>query len=332
MRCSTVGIIITLALSSLVAALFADAQPLGKKILRIGELDSGSPSVNPHRREALLQGLRERGWVEGQNLAIEYRSTEGKDELLPEVAAELVRLQVDVIVARNAPAVHAAKQATSTIPIVMATGGHDPVEAGFVASLARPGGNVTGVSAGIGHQVSGKWVQLLEEAVPQASRVTVLWDPTRPAMGAILREIERVTRSLGLHLHLLEARDPHELDQAFAAMAREGADMVIVLPSAQFQLARRRIVEFMAERRLPAIYWDRVFAEAGGLMSYGPNVPAVFRRAASYVDRILKGTKPADLPVEEPTQFELVINLKTAQAFGITIPPLLLFQADEVLK
>jgi putative tryptophan/tyrosine transport system substrate-binding protein len=223
-------------------------------------------------------------------------------------------------------------QATRTIPIVMATGGHDPVEAGFVASLARPGGNVTSVSSGFGHQISGKWVQLLKEAVPQASRVTVLWDPTRPATGAILREVERTTRSLGLQPHLLEARDPHELDRALAAMGREGVAMVIVLPSTMAHLARRQIVEFMAEHRLPAIYFDRAFAEAGGLMSYGPNFPAVFRRAASYVDRILPGTKPADLPVEEPTQFELVINLKTAQALGLTIPPLLLFQADEVLK
>jgi putative ABC transport system substrate-binding protein len=332
MRCSTVGIIITLALSILATAPLANAPLPGKQLPRIGELDVASRSVNAHRREALLEGLRERGWIEGQNFAIEYRSSEGKDELLPELAAELVRLQVDVIVARNAPATHAAMQATRTIPIVMATGGHDPVEAGFVASLARPGGNVTGVSGGLGHQFSGKWVQLLKEAVPQASRVTVLWDPTRPATGAILREVERTTRSLGLQPHLLEVRDPHELDRVLAVMGREDADMVIVLPSTLAHLARRQIVEVMAERRLPAIYFDRAFADAGGLMSYGPNFPTVFRRAASYVDRILKGTKPADLPVEEPTQFELVINLKTAQALGLTISPLLLFQADEVIR
>jgi ABC-type uncharacterized transport system substrate-binding protein len=175
-------------------------------------------------------------------------------------------------------------------------------------------------------------VQLLTEAVPQASRVTALWDPTRPAMGAILRELERATRSLGLQLHLLEARNPHEPDQAFAAMARQGAEAVIVLPATHVFLVRKQIVEFMAERRLPAIYWDRVFAEAGGLMSYGPNFPALFRRAASHVDRILKGTTPVDLPVEEPTQFELVINLKIARALGLTIPPTLLFQADEVIR
>jgi putative tryptophan/tyrosine transport system substrate-binding protein len=328
----TIKLLVTLALSILVAPLFAAAQPPGKSIPRIGELDVTSRSVNVHRREALLQSLRERGWVEGQNFASEYRSTEGKDALLPELAAELVRLEVDLIVARNAPATQAAMQATRTIPIVMATGGHDPVEAGFVASLAHPGGNVTGVSGGIGHQVSGKWVQLLMEVVPQASRVTALWDPTRPATGAMLREVERTTRSLGLQLHLLEARDSHELDRAFAALTREGADMVIVLPSTLAHIARRQLVEFMAERRLPAIYFDRAFAEAGGLMSYGPNWLALFRRVAAYVDRILKGTKPADLPVEEPTQFELVINLKTAEAIGITMPPLLLFQADEVIR
>jgi putative ABC transport system substrate-binding protein len=332
MRCSTVGIIITLTLSLLVAPRVAEAQPPGKQLPRIGELDVTPRSVNASRREALLQGLRDHGWVEGQNCTIEYRSTEGKDELLPTLAAELVRLQVDVIVARNAPATHAAMQATRTIPIVMAPGGHDPVEAGFVTSLARPGGNVTGVSAGFGHQISGKWVQLLKEAVPQASRVTVLWDPTRPAMGAILREVERTTRASGLQPHYLEARDPHELDRALAALGREGVDMVVVLPSTLASVARRQIVEGMAKWRLPAIAFDRAFADAGGLMSYGPNYQALFRRAASHVDRILKGTKPADLPVEEPTQFELVINLKTAGALGLTIPPLLLFQADEVIR
>jgi putative tryptophan/tyrosine transport system substrate-binding protein len=304
----TIGFLVTLALALLVAPLFAAAQPPGKPIPRIGELDVTSRAVNAYRREALLQGLRDRGWVEGQTFAIEYRSTEGDDALLPSLAAELVRLQVDLIVARNAPATQAAMQATRTIPIVMATGGHDPVEAGFVASLARPGGNVTGVSGGIGHQVSGKWVQLLTEVVPQASRVTALWDPTRPATGAMLREVERTTRSLGLQLHLLEARDSHELDRELAAMVREGADMVIVLPSTLAHLARRQLVEFMAERRLPAIYFDRAFVEAGGLMSYGPNWLALLHRVGAYVDRILKGTKPADLPVEEPTQFELVIN------------------------
>jgi putative tryptophan/tyrosine transport system substrate-binding protein len=326
-----IGLII-LAVGLLWAPLFTEAQPPGKPIPRIGELDVTSRAVNAPRREALLQGLRERGWVEGQTVAIEYRSTEGNDALLPALAAEFVRLQVEVIVARNAPATQAALQATRTIPIVMATGGHDPVEAGFVASLARPGVNVTGVSGGMGHEVSGKWVQLLTEVVPQASRVTALWDPTRPATGAILREVERTTRALGLPLRLLEARDPHELDQAFAALGREGTDMVIVLPSTLAHLARQPLVAFMAERRLPAIYFDRAFADAGGLMSYGPNWLALFDRVAAYVDRLLKGATPADLPVEEPTSFELVINLKAAEALGLTMPPSVLFQATEVIR
>jgi ABC-type uncharacterized transport system substrate-binding protein len=202
---TTVGIIITLALSILTAPLVADAQPPGKHIRRIGELEGGSPAVNPHLREAFQQGLRALGWVEGQNVAFESRYAEGKEERFPELAAELVRLQVDVIVASSAPAVQAAKHATSTIPIVMATGGHDPVEAGFVASLARPGGNVTGLSVGDGDQFAGKWMELLKEAVPQMSRVLVLWNPTRPEMRAILAATERVARSLGLQLHLVEA-------------------------------------------------------------------------------------------------------------------------------
>jgi putative ABC transport system substrate-binding protein len=329
---TTVGIVITLALSILTAPLVADAQPPGKNIRRIGALEGGSPSVNKHLREAFQQGLRELGWVEGQHFAFESRYAEGKEERFPELAAELVRLQVDVIVASSAPAVQAAKHATSTIRIVMATGGHDPVEAGFVASLARPGGNVTGVSIGIGHQFAGKWVELLKEAVPQVSRVIVLWDPTRPAMGAILAETERVARSVGLQLHLLEARGPQELAQAFATMTREGADALIVLPSAMFNRERRQIVEFVAQSRLPAIYFFREFVDAGGLMYYGPNIQALYHRGAYYVDRILKGTKPADLPVEEPTKFALGINLKTAKALGLTIPPTLLFRADEVIQ
>jgi putative tryptophan/tyrosine transport system substrate-binding protein len=328
----TFGLLVIFALGLLGARLCADAQPPGKKIPRIGELEGGSPSVNLHLREAFQQGLRELGWVEGQNFAFESRYAEGNEERFPELAAELVRLQVDVIVARSAPAVQAATHATRTIPIVMVTGGHDPVEAGFVASLARPGGNVTGVSIGVGDQFAGKWVQLLKEAVPQVSRVIALWDPTRPAMRAILTATERAARALGLRVHLLEARDPSEAEQALVAMRREDAEALIMLPSILFGREHRPGSAFMAQTRLPAIYWDRKFAEAGGLMAYGPNVRVLMRRAAYYVDRILKGTKPADLPVEEPTQFELVINLKTAKALGITMPPSLLLLADEVIQ
>jgi ABC-type uncharacterized transport system substrate-binding protein len=332
MTCRTLGLLITLALGLLATVPLADAQLPGQKIPRIGYLQDTSPSVDPHRHEAFLQGLRALGWVEGQNLVIDYRYAHGQDDRLPDLSAELVSLQVDVIVARIAPAVRAATQATSTIPIVMAHGGHDPVEAGFVASLAHPGGNVTGVSMGIGEQFAEKWVELLKEAAPQVSRIAVLWDPTRPAMRAILTATERAAQALGLRVHLLEARDPAEVEQALVVMRREEAEALIMLPSILFGREHRLGSAFMAQSRLPAIYWDRGFAEAGGLMSYGPNVRVLMRRAAYYVDRILKGTKPADLPVEQPTQFELVINLKTARELGLTIPPTLLFQADEVIR
>jgi putative tryptophan/tyrosine transport system substrate-binding protein len=218
------------------------------------------------------------------------------------------------------------------LPIVMAHGGHDPVEAGFVASLGHPGGNVTGMSMGIGEQFAGKWVELLTEAAPQVSRVTVLWDPTRPAMRAIMTATERAAQAVGLRVHLVEARDASEVEQALVAMRREEAEALIMLPSILFGREHRPGSAFMAQSQLPAIYWDRGFADAGGLMSYGPNVRALMRRAAYYVDRILKGAKPADLPVEQPTTFELVINLKAAKGLGLTLPPTLLIQADEVIQ
>ena len=334
MRCSTVGIIITLTLNLLAAPLCADAQLPGKKIPRIGYLLDGSPfdSVSLSVREAFEQGLHDLGWVVGQDLAIEYRYAEGKEERLPDLAVELVRLPVDVIVVRIAPAVQAAMLATRTIPIVMAHGGQDPVEAGFVASLARPGGNVTGVSLGIGEQFAGKWVELLKEVAPQMSRVAVLWDPTRPAMRAILTETERAAQAVGLRVHLLEARDPAEVDQALVAMRREEAEALIVMPSPLLGRERRQIGEFVAKSRLPAIMPVRACLHDGLLMSYGPSLSSLYRRGAYYVDRILKGAKPGDLPVEQPTKFELVLNLKTAAALGLTIPATLLFQADEVIQ
>jgi putative ABC transport system substrate-binding protein len=329
---TTAVITSTLALSILATVLWAHAQLPGQKIPRIGYLQDTSPAVNPHRHEAFLQGLRALGWLEGQNVIIDYRYAYGQDARLPDLAAELVRLHVDVIVARIAPAVRAAQQATSTIPIVMAHGGHDPVEAGFVASLAHPGGNITGVSMGIGEQFAEKWVELLKEASPQVSRVAVLWDPTRPAMHAILTATARAAQAIGLRVHLLEARTPSEVEQALVAMKHEETEALIMLPSILFGREHREGSAFMTQSRFPAIYWDRGFAEAGGLMAYGPNVRTLMRRAAYYVDRILKGTKPADLPVEQPTQFELVINLKTAKALGLTMPPSLLLLADEVLQ
>src|SRR5205823_7967722 len=261
-----------------------------------------------------------------------YRYAEEKPERLPALAAELVGLQVDVIVAGPPEAVQAAKQVTSAIPIVMVTGGPDPVGAGFVTSLARPGGNVTGVSLVFGEEFAGKWVALLKEALPPVSRVAVLWDPTRPMMPASMHEVERAAQGVGLRLQRVAARQADEFDGAFAAMTGEGAEALLVLRSATVARAGSWLVELAATHRLPAIYEDRRYVEAGGLMSYGPNPDVVFRRAAYYVDRILKGTKPADLPVEQPMRFELVVNLKTAKALGLTISPTFLFQADEVIQ
>ena len=333
MRCRTVGGIIALALTIFVAPLVAAAQKPAK-IPRIGYLRGGSAADAAGRVEALRQGLRNLGYIEGQNFTIESRTEENYDRLL-ELAAELVRLPVDVIVASSAPAIRAAKQATSTIPIVMAVGGPDPVGAGLVASLARPGGNVTGVSLGTSERFAGKWVELLKEAVPQVSRVTVLGDPSvsgAPVFLPMVRETERAAGSLGLQLQLLEVRGIKDIESAFAAMKSARTEALIVLPSVRFTTERKRIVELAARHRLPTMHEHREFVEAGGLISYGPNLLALQRRAAYYVDRILKGTKPADLPVEQPTQFELVVNLKTAQALGLTLPPVLLLRADEVIK
>jgi putative ABC transport system substrate-binding protein len=323
--------IVALALSHLWLPLTATAQRPAN-VPRIGVLSPGSPSAVERWRSMLLQGLHDLGYVEGQNITFTYRYAEEKPERLPDLAAELVQLPVDIIVAGPPEAVQAAKQVTSTIPIVMVTGGPDPVGAGFVASLARPGGNVTGVSLVFGDEFAGKWVALLKEALPQVSRVAVLWDPTRPMISAAMQEVEHVAQGVGLRLQRVVARQADEFDGAFAAMTREGAEALIVLRSATFARAGRQLAELAAMHRLPAIYEDRRFVEAGGLMSYGPNPDVVFRRAAYYVDRILKGTKPADLPVEQPMKFEFVINLKTAQALGLTIPSTVLFQADEVLQ
>jgi len=320
--------IVALALSLLWLPLTAAAQrPV--KVPRIGVLYGGSPSGAEILQSMLLQGLHDLGYVEGQNITFAYRYAEGKPERLPDLAAELVQLQVDVIVAGPPEAAQAAKQVTSTIPIVMATGGPDPVGIGLVASLARPGGNVTGVSMGFDETLSGKSVALLKEALPQVSHVAVL---TSSMMSASMQEVERTAQGVGLRLQRVAARQADEFDGAFAAMTREGAEALIVVRSATFGLASRQLAELAATHRLPAIHSDRRFVEAGGLMSYGPNPDVVFRRAAYYVDRILKGTKPADLPVEQPMKFEFVINLKTAKTLGLTIPPTLLFQADEVIQ
>jgi putative ABC transport system substrate-binding protein len=315
----------------LAAPLAAEAQQVGK-VPRIGFLSPSSPTDSraPHRFGALQQGLRELGYVEGQNISIESRWAEGKYDRLPDLAAELVRLKVDVIVTYAPPAIQAAKQATGTIPIVMG-GVIDPVATGFVASLARPGGNITGLSL-MAPELVGKQLEILKEMVPKVSRVAVLGNPANAGTAPQLRHAQDAARALKLQLQLLEARGPDEIDSAFAVMIKEGAGAVVVLVDSMLVDQRTRIADLAARRRLPSVYGLIDFVEAGGLMFYGANDADRFRRAAYLVDRILKGAKPADLPVEQPTKFELVINLKTAKALGLTIPQSLLLRANEVIQ
>jgi len=290
----------------LVAPLAAHAQQPAR-MFQIGHLTSSSAAANPHLLDALRQGLRELGYVEGKNIVIELRSAEGKFDRLPDLAAELVHLRVDVIVTQATPATLAAQQATKTIPIVT-TGVTDPVGSGLVASLARPGGNITGVSA-MAHELAGKRLELLKEAVPGASRIGVLSNPTNPTMVFHLRETEAAARSLGVKLQVLDAGDPNELESAFSRMTRGRAEALVVLGDPMFLAQRRRLVELASRSRLPAIFHRAEFAEDGGFMAYGSSLRWEYRRAAAYVDKILKGAKPADLPVEQPTRFELVINM-----------------------
>ncbi len=315
-----------LALGLLAAPLAAPAQQPPGKTARIGLLGD----VPSFLDEAFRQGLRELGYVQGQNITIEYRSADWKYERLPGLAAELVRLKVDVIVAASPPATEAAKQATSTIPIVFTVSG-DPVAEGFVASLARPGGNLTGLAT-ISPELVGKQLEMLKEVAPKVSRVAVLQNPNQQGHLRAVRQAEDAARALGVQLQVLKARTPSEIEAAFAAMSSQRAGGVLVLRDAVFRAHRAQIVALAAKSRLPAVYGLREEAEAGGLMAYGASVPQMFRRAATYVDKILKGAKPADLPVEQPTKFELVINLKTAKALGLTIPPSLLGQADQVIQ
>ncbi len=325
----TVLLIVTLALGILAAPLAADAQQPAK-VPRIGFLHPEPISAHLHLLDAFRQGLRELGYVEGQTIALEVRSAEGKRERLPALAAELVRLKVDVIVTAAVPGIQAAKQATKTIPIVIAVV-VDPVATGFVASLARPGGNITGLSM-MAPEVFGKRLELLKEVVPAVSRIAVLLNPANPAAALSLSETEVAARALGVRLQLLEVRTPEELDGAFGAAARDRAGALIVVPDAMFVTHRTRIVDLAAKSRLPAIYYARDYVEAGGLMAYGANLADLYRRAAYFVDKILKGAKPTDLPVEQPTRFELVINLKTAKALGRTIPRSVLIRADQLIE
>ena len=330
MRLRIAEISLTLALGILAAPLAADGQQPAK-VPRIGILGGSSATAAAVPIEAFRQGLRERGWVEGKNVAIEYRWAEGKYDRFPDLAAELVHLRVDVIVALNTPAALAAKQATRTIPIVTVAV-RDPVESGLVASLARPGGNITGLTIAVGPELVGKQLELLKEAVPQVSRVAVLWNPTHPAHPPQLREAEGAARSLGVRLQPLGVSSPNEFDSAFAAMTRERAAAGLVLADSMFFAHRTRLADLATKSRLPVMYGLREHVEAGGLMAYAANLADLFRLAAGYVHKILKGAKPADLPVEQPTKFELVINLKTAKALGLTIPQSVLFRADKLIE
>ena len=322
----------TLAGGLLAAPLAAEAQQAGR-VSRIGYLSLFSAS-NPYPpSEAFWQGLHDLGWVEGQNIAIERRFAEGKARRLADLAAELVRLRVDLIFAETTPAARAVKQATTTIPIVFSPIA-DPIGSGLVANLARPGGNITGITF-MAPELGGKRLELLKQAVPGMTRVGVLLrpgDPSEATVKSVLEQTEAAARALGVQLLRLEAQGPNDFDRAFAAMSRERVGGLILIPSAMFIDERRRIVNVVVKNRLPAMFYFREFAEVGGLMSYGPNFRELFRGAATYVDKILKGAKPGDLPVEQPTKFELVINLKTAKALGLEIPPTLLARADEVIE
>ena len=302
-----------------------------EKVPRVGFLGSRTRSNDAGFVDAFLQGLRDLGWVEGKTIVIEYRWAEGRSDRLPELAAELVRLKVDVIFAGHTSVAVAAKNATGTIPIVMATGG-DPVGLGLVASLARPGGNITGLSSSVGMDTVGKSLELLKETVPKVRRIAVLSNPANPAHVLAIEEARVAARSLGVELQLLEARGPNDFDYAFAAIARERAEALLVVLDPFFGFHRARLSHLAAKSRLPAIYGSREYTEAGGLMSYGPNYRDNFRRSAIYVDKLLKGAKPADLPIEQPARFELLINVKTAKVLGLTIPPSLLSRADQVIE
>jgi ABC-type uncharacterized transport system substrate-binding protein len=310
----------------LAAPLAAEAQP-GGKVYRIGWLDMRSPSGARSEIEVFTQAMRELGWAEGKNIALDFRFAELKSERLPELAVEIVRLKVDLMVVMGTPGVQAARQATATIPIVMHWVG-DPVESGLVSSLARPGGNVTGMSW-FASAVWAKLLALLKEAAPRISRVAVLRDPMNRAHGVMDTELDAAAKALGVVLLRIDVRTDADVDGALAATVRQQAEAVLLYP---VRVQLQRIADFAIKHRLPSGFPSRGFVAAGGLMSYGPSIMGLVRGAATYVDKILKGAKPADLPVEQPTKFDLIINLKTAKALGLTIPPLLLLRADEVIE
>jgi putative tryptophan/tyrosine transport system substrate-binding protein len=312
--------------ASLALALAVEAQQTGK-VARLGVLLFGTPATDPNLA-AFVAGLRDLGYVEGRNLALEYRSSEGRPERARELAVQVVSLKPDVIVVLGGDMVPFVKEATSTIPIVMLTS-QDPVDAGVVASFARPGGNLTGV-AFVSSETAGKRLQFLKEAVPSLTRIAVLWNPDHP--DPEYRDISTAGRRLGIHIQSLEARRPEDFDSAFQSATRARAEALMVVSSRFMNLSRPRIVEFVNKQRIPLVTGWGPWVRSGGFLSYGPDLDALVKRAASHVDRILKGAKPADLPVEQPTKFELVINLKTAKALGLTIPPSVLGRADQVIE
>ena len=316
----------TLVSGGLLAAPLATEAQQARKVPRVGVLAGQSAEISPPIL-TLREGLRELGYVEGQNIAIEWRWAHGKDERFPDLAAELVSLKVDIIVAPTTASAQAAQRATKTIPIVMGFV-TDPVALGLVANLARPDGNITGLGVPT-PEIAGKRLQLLREVAPTVARIAVLSDPSQPAD---LRGTEAAAQALGVQLQVWKVRSGGELDRAFAAIARERAAGIIILGSTTLFAYRARIAQLAVRHRLPTSAWARELTEAGCLMSYGPNLPDVVRRAAYFVDKILKGAKPGDLPIEQPTKFDLVINLKTAKALGLTIPPSLLGRADEVIQ
>jgi putative ABC transport system substrate-binding protein len=330
-RALTIPLLALAAVGVLIAApATASAQPVGK-VYRIGVILTASPDEVRGVATALDDGLRELGYVEGRNILVERRFAEGTPERLPALAAELVRLNVDVIVTGSNPVIVAVKQATATIPVVMAVS-RDPVGSGFIASLARPGGNITGLANDPAPEILGKNLELLKEAVPKASRVALLWNPAQPGAETYRRAVESAARKLGVTLQPVEARRRDELEPAFAAMVRERANAVMVLPDSVFFSARSRIVDLAVKHRLAAMYAQRDYPVSGGLMSYGPNITDQFRRAAVYVDRILKGARPGELAVDQTATFELVINLKAAKAIGLSIPQSLRLRADRLIE
>lgn len=306
----------------------ADAQQ-ATRIYRLGILSGGPSTSRPI--ESFRQGLAELGWIEGRNIVIEHRFAEGNSERLPALARELVALKVDVIAAGPTPPAVAAKNATETIPVVM-LGAAEPVELGLIKSFARPGGNVTGLSWSVNLEIIGKGVELLKEALPNIRNVAILWNSTNPAQVIAVKEVKRSARLAAVQILMLDVHTPDELDRAFATMAKQRVDAVVVVADALFVSHRTRIAELEARYRMPSMHTLLQNVDAGGLMFYGPDLAAVYRRGASYVDKILKGAKPFDLPVEQPTKYDLVVNLKTAKALGLTIQSSFLLRADRLLE